>query len=359
MTTPLELPSMQGPQAKDHPVCLTSRNASLLLAPFPLCERSAMSALCTLTFLLASIFALGASAAPVDRVDPPNWWVGFENPSVELLVHGEGAGHLTPRVRRDGVRISDHHSLENPNYLSVTLQIDSDAHAGVVPIDFTQGERTVAHVDYALQERRPDSRSRRGFDAHDTMYLIMPDRFANGSAANDAAKGTRDHTDRNDPNARHGGDLKGITEHLDFLQGMGYTQLWLTPVMENDMPGYSYHGYSITDHYATDPRFGSNEEYRQLADAARCSWNDDVWQAVQTTRIKGARADYYGNWIAALNLWACAEPGTLVLPDAATRQVLERFTLESLRAKAWPAAEAHPFFAHLQTYLEEIGRAHV
>ncbi len=228
-----------------------------------------MSALRTLTFLLASACTLCATAATVDRVDPPNWWVGFENPSVELLVHGDDAGHLTPRVHRDGIRISDHHSLENPHYLSVTLQIDGSAGPGVVPIDFTQGDRIVAHLDYVLNERRPDSRTRRGFDAHDTMYLIMPDRFANGSSANDAAKGTRDRTDRSDPNARHGGDLKGITDHLDFLKNMGYTQLWLTPVLENNMPAYSYHGYSITDHYATDPRFGTNEEYRQLADAAR------------------------------------------------------------------------------------------
>jgi neopullulanase len=218
---------------------------------------------------ISLIVAATATANPIERIDPPSWWVGFEAPTVELLIHGDSAGSLTPSVHYPGVTVSDAHALPNGHYLSLTLAIAKDAEPGRVPIDFSNDSGVVAHVDYPLEARREGSRDRRGFDSHDTVYLIMPDRFANGDPSNDAAPGTRDHTDRNDPNARHGGDLKGITAHLDWLADMGYTQLWLTPVLENDMPTYSYHGYSITDHYKVDPRFGSNEDYRALADAAR------------------------------------------------------------------------------------------
>ncbi len=215
------------------------------------------------------IIATQIQATTIDRVDPPSWWVGFEAPTVELLVHGQGIGLSHPALSYPGVTITDSHSLPNSNYLSVTLSISKAAQPGVLPIDFSLNGHIVNHVDYSLEARRADRRSQRGFDAHDVVYLIMPDRFANGSRDNDAAEGTRDHTDRNDPDARHGGDLQGLINHLDYFDDMGYTQLWLTPVLENNMPGYSYHGYSITDHYKVDPRFGSNEDYRALADAAR------------------------------------------------------------------------------------------
>ncbi len=223
----------------------------------------------TLYLISSLLTALLARASTIDRVDPPSWWVGFEAPTVELLVHGDGVGHLHPAVQYPGVSIRESYSLPNPNYLSITLEIAKDTAPGDVPIDFALNGTTVTHLSYHLDQRKPASRDRHGFDAHDTVYLIMPDRFANGSRTNDAAPGTRDHVNRADPDARHGGDLKGIEDHLDFLQDMGYTQLWLTPVLESDMPDGSYHGYATTDHYKIDPRFGSNEDYRALSQAAQ------------------------------------------------------------------------------------------
>jgi glycosidase len=221
-------------------------------------------------FLFASLLTTTlAQATTIDRVDPPSWWVGFAAPTVELLVHGEGVGRLHPAVQYPGVTIQEAHALPNPNYLSITLAIAKEAAPGDVQIDFTNNAAVVTRLAYRLNERSEGSRDRRGYDAHDTMYLIMPDRFANGSQSNDAAPGTRDHVNRSDPDARHGGDLQGIEDHLDFLDDMGYTQLWLTPVLDNDMPDTSYHGYAITDHYKIDPRFGSNEDYRHLAQAAK------------------------------------------------------------------------------------------
>jgi len=221
-------------------------------------------------FLLTSLLSAAlAQASPIDRVDPPSWWVGFEAPTVELLVHGDSVGKLHPAVQYPGVTIQESHALPNPNYLSITLNIAKSTAQGDVPIEFTSDGTTVAHIAYRLEQRSAGSRDRRGYDAHDTVYLIMPDRFANGSRANDTAPGTRDHVNRADPDARHGGDLKGIEDHLDFLADMGYTQLWLTPVLENDMPDTTYHGYAITDHYKVDPRFGSNDDYRSLAKTAQ------------------------------------------------------------------------------------------
>lgn len=221
-----------------------------------------------------------AFAQQVERVDPPSWWIGFEEPEVQLLVHGDGIASLEPRVDHPGVRVAATTRTGNPNYLFLTLAIARDARPGDVLLEFRRGEATIARHAWPLQQRRAGSRDRKGFDSGDVIYLVMPDRFANGDAANDAPAGSLDRVDRSRGGARHGGDLAGIESRLDYVAGMGFTQLWMTPVLANEQPEYSYHGYAITDHYRIDPRYGDVESYRRLSAAARSRGVGLVWDLV-------------------------------------------------------------------------------
>ena len=218
--------------------------------------------------LLAHIQPAIASEA-IERIDPPSWWTGFESSDLQLLVHGRSAASLAPTLEYPGVSIVSTTRLESPNYLAVTLRIAPTAQPGTLPIKFKRGTRLIETYAYRLEARRPGSRDRKGFDASDAIYLVMPDRFANGNATNDQIAKAGDHVDRSDVMARHGGDLQGVLDHLDYVQQLGFTQLWLTPFLENAQPEYSYHGYSITDHYKVDPRFGTNDQVRALSRAAR------------------------------------------------------------------------------------------
>ncbi len=226
------------------------------------------AALSTL-MLLAAARATLAATDPIERIDPPSWWIGFEEPRLELLVHGKGVASLDARIDYPGVRLAATTRLESPNYLVLTLQVEPSAHPGSVPIRFSREGKPVAERLYPLAARRAGSRERRGFDSRDVIYLIMPDRFANGDPHNDHPPGTTDTVDRAQHGARHGGDLAGVAAHLDYIADMGFTQVWLTPVLENAQPKYSYHGYAITDHYRVDPRFGTNADYARLSGAAR------------------------------------------------------------------------------------------
>lgn len=210
-----------------------------------------------------------AAADRVDRLEPASWWVGMHDDQLQLLVHGARVADLQPQLAYPGVAIRNVERTENPNYLFITLTISPQTRPGSFPIDFLKRGRTVATRNYTLDARVPDSAQRVGFGPQDAIYLITPDRFANGDPTNDSVVGMRDRLDRSKPLGRHGGDLLGIRNHLDYLSGMGFTQLWLNPVQENDQPEYSYHGYAITDFYRVDRRLGTNADYRALAGAAR------------------------------------------------------------------------------------------
>lgn len=228
-------------------------------------------ALKTLGTLLLAAWLGRAAAAPaaIDRIDPPSWWVGFAEPTVQLLVHGPDVAALTPSLEYPGVRLTDVTRTANPNYLFLTLQVSPATLPGALPLEFRRDGVTVLHRDYPLQARRPGSRDRRGVDAADVVYLALPDRFANGDPANDQVPGLADRVDRRDPEARHGGDLAGVAQRVAFLADLGFTQLALTPVLENAQPAASYRGDAITDHYRVDPRYGSNDDLRVLAQVAR------------------------------------------------------------------------------------------
>lgn len=222
-----------------------------------------------------AVLVLGLCAAPavaadrIDRIEPQSWWVGMKHDRLQLMVHGERIAELEPSLQYAGVSIEGIERVANPNYLFVNLRIAPETQPGTFAIDFRKGRSRLASRRYALAAREPGSARRAGFGPQDAIYLVMPDRFANGDSANDTVKGLRDGLDRRAPFGRHGGDLQGIVNYLDYVAGMGFTQLWLNPVLENAQPATTYHGYAITDFYKVDPRLGTNEGYRQLAAEAR------------------------------------------------------------------------------------------
>ena len=201
----------------------------------------------------------------VSRIDPTDWYVGMKNPQLQLMVYGQGIRDVKS-VTTDypGVTVDSLVRLDSPNYLLVYLNL-RDAKAGTMTLNFDKRK-----VSYELKQRAMSGAERRGFDIGDVLYLLMPDRFASGRQDNDQIQGMNAyHNDRSQPSLRHGGDMEGIRQHLDYFTELGVTALWFTPVLENNSPdtpnGYStYHGYATTDYYKVDPRFGTNEEYRQL-----------------------------------------------------------------------------------------------
>lgn len=221
--------------------------------------------------LLLSAVALSFhtyAAMNVNKIDPPFWYAGMNNPELQLMVYGENIGDASVSVNYPGISLSSTVKLESNNYLLVYLHIDATAQPGTFPITFTQGKKKIIK-EYELKARNKKGCEHTGFDASDALYLLMPDRFANGNPDNDRIEGMAEYkVDRNDPNARHGGDLAGIEQHLDYFSDLGITALWFTPVLENNMEGGSYHGYATTDYYKVDPRFGTNEEYRTLISKA-------------------------------------------------------------------------------------------
>jgi glycosidase len=203
-----------------------------------------------------------------DRLEPSSWWIGFKNPVVQLLAYSEDIGYLRPEVNYPGVSIQRITAVENPNYLFIDLRIEEDAKPGNVEIHFSDGKKTKKTMVLELNKRAEGSATREGFNSTDAVYLLMPDRFANGNPDNDNVPGLREKADREAPYGRHGGDLQGIMNHLDYIAEMGFTSIWLNPVLENDQPESSYHGYATTDYYKIDPRYGTNEDYRELVKKA-------------------------------------------------------------------------------------------
>jgi len=196
-------------------------------------------------------------------IEPAFWWSGMQETELQLMIFGRNIASYKAAVTAKGVYLKEVVTLENPNYQILYLDI-SGSTPQKFEIVFTEGKKKIAY-NYELKQRDPQRMSMESFGPSDVLYLIMPDRFAKGDPTNDhIPMRTGYRVDRNDPNARHGGDLKGISDRLGYLSDLGVTAIWLNPVLENDMEGGSYHGYATTDYYRVDPRFGTNEEYRQL-----------------------------------------------------------------------------------------------
>ena len=214
----------------------------------------------------------GHAAVKVDRIEPTNWYVGMKDPSVQLMVYGEGIRDAEVAIDYAGVTIDSLVRLDSPNYLLVYLNTRG-AQPGTVEMTFKQG-RSKKKVKYQLLAREMSGDKRMGFTNADVLYMLMPDRFADGNPANNQIAGMQPYkNDRTKPSLRHGGDIEGIRQHLDYFTQLGVTALWFTPVLENNSPDShntvsTYHGYATTNYYQVDPRFGTNEEYRRLCDEA-------------------------------------------------------------------------------------------
>ena len=224
-----------------------------------------------LTALLLGTTLTMNAAVKIDRIEPTDWYVGLKDASLQLMVYGKDIKTADVSTDYPGVKIDSLVRLDSPNYLLVYMNV-RDAQPGTMTLLFQQGKQK-KKVAYQLKAREKKGEERIGFSNADVLYMLMPDRFASGRTDNDQVKGMRPYkNDRTQPSLRHGGDLEGIRQHLDYFKELGVTALWFTPVLENDSPDHgtqsTYHGYATTNYYRVDPRFGSNEEYRQLCDEA-------------------------------------------------------------------------------------------
>lgn len=217
-----------------------------------------------LLLLTANVFA---QIPPLERVEPMFWWVGMKNPKLQLVVHGDKIAEREVKLNYPGVKLTQVHKVENPNYLFLDLDISATAKPGTFTIAFIKPGAANLQYKYELKQRDHSPNRAQGVTDKDLIYLIMPDRFSNGDPSNDSVAGMREmKVDRKQMYARHGGDIQGVMNHLDYLKDLGVTAIWLTPEVTNDMPHASYHGYAVTDHYYVDPRFGTNALYKAFVD---------------------------------------------------------------------------------------------
>lgn len=225
----------------------------------------------TLILLIVFLFSWGggqtARAMEIKKVAPSFWWAGMKNPELQILLYGEELALSDVSVSGEGIYLKETVRQDNPNYLLLYFDL-SEAKAQTFQILLKSGKKE-RRISYELKARGRKGEEVKGFTSEDVLYLIMPDRFANGCPENDVIDGMREKTvNRADGFARHGGDLQGISNHLDYIADLGATAIWLNPTQENDMESGSYHGYAITDYYQIDRRFGSNEDFCALVEKA-------------------------------------------------------------------------------------------
>ncbi|MFI0430631.1 glycoside hydrolase family 13 protein [Mariniflexile sp. HMF6888] len=206
----------------------------------------------------------------IERIEPSNWWVGFKDSELQLLVKHPNIATAIPEINYAGVSIKKVHQADSENYLFIDLNIDKTAKAGKFDIVFKFENGNKKIQTYELKPRKKPAEDYIGFDSSDVVYLITPDRFSNGNPSNDINEDLLEKTiDRTNDYARHGGDIQGIINHLDYIESMGFTAIWPCPLLTNNMPSSSYHGYAMTDFYEIDPRFGTLKEYLELAHKAK------------------------------------------------------------------------------------------
>ena len=226
-----------------------------------------------LFFLLFSsclVSGQNQEAGVIRRAEPPNWWAGMKGSGLQLLIYGKDIGSYKPEINDPDVRLVKFAKAKSPNYLFLDLDLSHLKNPKRIEIVFRSEKKKDLNYLYEFRQRKINSEKRKGFDSSDVIHLITPDRFANGNPKNDTDKSLREKTiNRKDDYARHGGDIRGIINHLDYIEDMGFTVIWPTPLLINDMPKSSYHGYAMTDFYRVDPRFGTLEEYIELSAKAK------------------------------------------------------------------------------------------
>ena len=217
----------------------------------------------------------------ISRIEPGNWWVGMKYNTITLLVYGNNISDLQPSFKYSDVELIKTQKVENKNYLLVTLKINPTAKVGNIKINFKEHQKIIISKYFPLYQREKNSANRSSYTTKDAILLIVPDRFSNGDTSNDVVTGMEEKTvDRKDENKRHGGDIQGIINHLDYIKSLGFTQIWNTPLIENNQPEYSYHGYAATDFYKIDPRFGTNEQFKTLVQEAKKKGLGVIWDVV-------------------------------------------------------------------------------
>ncbi len=221
--------------------------------------------LITLLFISQSLFG---QKLPELKVEPPFWYANMPTEALQVSLYGEEISSWRVSINTPGVTLINQITGDSPNYLFVNLEISPDVPAGTLNLILHKKKKSIP-VPFELKNRRSSKDRNQGFTSEDVIYLLMPDRFANGNPDNDTVEGMLEPANRNDPSGRHGGDIQGVLEQLDYIKELGMTAVWLTPVFENDQtPEYkAYHGYAATDMYKIDRRFGSNEEFIAFVDA--------------------------------------------------------------------------------------------
>ncbi|WP_298117589.1 glycoside hydrolase family 13 protein [Flavobacterium sp.] len=229
--------------------------------------------------LLLTLFSF-STHSQIKRIEPSNWWIGMHLNEITLLVYGDAINSLEPSIQYKGVSITKVDQVENPNYLFITVNINQSAEPGKVKINFKKNDKLISTKEFSLLSREKESENRASFTQKDAILLIVPDRFANDNPKNDNAIGYLEKANRTNESGRHGGDIQGIINRLDYIQSMGYTQIWNTPLIENNMPKYSYHGYAATDFYKIDSRFGTNDDFKKLVTEAKKRKIGLIWDVV-------------------------------------------------------------------------------
>ncbi len=220
----------------------------------------------SLNFFIFLLLTLLARAQTDLKVEPPFWWSGMKLNEIQLVVYGDNISYLQPQISNNNIQIKDITKTGNKNYIFLDISIHKNAREGF-EIEFLDETGKTGHTYFfELKSREGGSGEREGVNSSDVIYLLMPDRFANGYPKNDSYPDMKEKVCRDSSSGRHGGDIKGITDHLGYIHDMGFTAIWLNPILENDMYSYTYHGYAITDFYNVDRRLGSNEEYLKLVE---------------------------------------------------------------------------------------------
>jgi len=201
----------------------------------------------------------------IERVEPPSWWIGMKTRDLQLLVYGKNISDYVPVINSSNVKLVSTEKVKNQNYLFLNISISENAEPEDIEINFINEDIVVDKYKFSLLERKENASEVVGFNNSDVMYLITPDRYVNGDPENDDIEYMYERPNRDNNRGLHGGDIQGIINNLDYIEDLGFTTIWLNPVLENNMKKSSYHGYSTTDYYKVDPRFGTNKLFKELS----------------------------------------------------------------------------------------------
>jgi glycosidase len=220
-------------------------------------------------FFIAILFIVTISFAQnlsVEKVEPSNWWVEMKLNKIQLMIYGSNLKNFSASFDDRKIKVLKTHQLENPNYAFIDIEIPNNLPAKVYKLKLNSSNQTVS-IDFPIYKREKTKNKFQGFNQTDAIYLIMPDRFVNGDVSNDSIAGYSDSMQKIQYQGRAGGDLQGVINKLDYIKELGFTAIWLTPIVENNT-FRSYHGYAATDFYKVDPRLGTNELYKKLVEEA-------------------------------------------------------------------------------------------